>query len=200
MRPCDGPIYFFAIVSTQTLYGWLYGAKVEGLENIPEKGRVIVACNHISAWDPPFVGWAISFRRIANFPTKIEVFRVPIVKWFLPGLHSIPLDRGRGDVGAMKRALDILEQEKCLGIYPEGTRSRTGDLLKPKPGIGFIASESGAPVVPGRVRGIKRLPVRGELSIRFGAPLRFGEDPGETKSKEGYKTFANRVMERISAL
>jgi 1-acyl-sn-glycerol-3-phosphate acyltransferase len=200
VRPVDNPVYFLGIVLCELLYGWLYGGRVEGRENIPAAGRCIVACNHISAWDPLFVAWAISFRRIPFFPGKQEVFRNPVLGWLLRKCHSFPLDRSRGDVGAMKWALDVLSSERCLGIYPEGTRSKTGKLLPPKPGVGYLAAESGASVVPARVRGIVRMPVRGELSIRFGAPLRFGEGPGETKSKEGYRAFAERVMSAISEL
>jgi 1-acyl-sn-glycerol-3-phosphate acyltransferase len=198
--PIDNVPYGLAYIACDLIYKRAFGAAIEGLEHVPESGRVIVACNHISAWDPPFVCFAIGHRRIAHFPGKIEVFRNPILGWFLRKMHSFPLDRARADLGAMRRALEVLEDEDCLGIYPEGTRSRTGELLPAKPGVGYLAAESGAPVVPARVRGIVRMPKRGELSLRLGPPLRFGEEEGEIKSKEGYRLFAKRVMSAISQL
>jgi 1-acyl-sn-glycerol-3-phosphate acyltransferase len=198
--PIDNFLYGLAYVWCELFYKRAFGARIEGLEHIPENGRVIVASNHISAWDPPFVAFVIGHRRIAHFPAKIEVFRNPIMRWGLGKLHSFPLDRSKADLGAMRRSLEMLESESCLGIYPEGTRSRTGELLPAKPGVGYLAAESGAPVVPARVRGIVRMPKRGELSMRLGPPLRFGEEEGETKSKEGYRLFAKRVMSAISHL
>ena len=189
------PPWFYRMVHSTAgaVLACLRGMEISGLENVPCRGRVIVACNHVSVVDPPFVGVALGQARYPRFLAKEELFRIPLVGAFFRGCGCIPLDRGRGDVGAIREALSVLEGEGCLGVFPEGTRARHGRPLRPKAGVGLLARETGASVVPARVRDTETLFRRGPLRIRFGAPLRFagGEGRGDCQA------FAEKVMEAV---
>ena len=110
----------------------------------------------------------------------------------------IELDRGRGDVGSLRGAVDLVSAGACLGVFPEGTRSRTGMMGHAKPGVGFLSRETGAPVVPARLvntDGFWRLKA---AEVRFGEPIRF--EGGRDGGREQCQAFADAVMRRIAAL
>ena len=175
--------------------GW--GFAVSGLENIPPRGPVIVASNHCSIIDGPLLVMASGAVRELRFPGKISLFRIPLVGWYLKGMGMIPLDRRAGDVAAMRGMLAILADGGSLGIFPEGTRSKTGEPGPAKAGLGFLAGRSGAEVVPARIVGSAGFPAGGALSVRFGAPTRFEGDP---EKREDCLAFGEAVMKRISVL
>jgi 1-acyl-sn-glycerol-3-phosphate acyltransferase len=142
--------------------------KIEGQDNMPQEGPVIVASNHISFLDPVVVGCV--FDRQINFIAKEELFHIPILKTIIKRLHAFPVKRGSGDRGALRAALQVLSQGKCFGIFPEGHRNRTKDLITPfKGGAAMIAIKSGAPVLPVAVQGTKGFfsPVR----VKIGKPI-----------------------------
>lgn len=172
------------------------GREVAGLENLPERGAVIVAANHLSLADPPFIGSTVELVRHTRYLAKEELFRLPVVGWTFRRWGIIPVDRGRGDVAAVRRAVDVLRQEGCILVFPEGTRSRRGVPGRPKSGVSLLARESGACVVPARVWGTERWLGPGKLRLSFGRPFRYDEDG----SREGDRRFAERVMREILSL
>lgn len=171
-----------------------YRVRVEGLENLPREGPLIVACNHVSLVDPLLMGWAVGSVRQPHFLAKEELFRNPVSAWFFTAVGSIPLDRARGggDASAMLRAARTLREGECLALFPEGTRSKTGVPGRAKPGIGFLAAQTGAVVVPARVW--KKFP---KLRLRFGRPLSF---EGRGTGRQECQAVADRVMEEILKL
>lgn len=185
-----------AQVLTAIWYGGLLRARVRGLDNVPRGGPLILAANHVSMTDPFLAGWAVDPVRTTFFIGKSELFRSPALGGVLRGLNTIPVDRGRGDVGAMRRVEEHLKSGGCLVLFPEGTRIRTGLPGRPKAGVGFLACRTGAAVVPARLFGMRGVPVPGRVGIRFGPPLRFEGPPG----KEAYEEFAGRVMAEIFKL
>jgi 1-acyl-sn-glycerol-3-phosphate acyltransferase len=134
--------------------------------------------------------------RYAHFMAKEELFRTPGFGWLMRQYGAIPLDRHRGDVGAIRHALTILEQGGCVVLFPEGTRSKTGQPGRPRPGIGLLACLAQAPVIPVRVSHTERWISREPLSIRFGKPVHFSG--GE--NRQDYENFAKRIMEEIFKL
>ncbi len=185
---------------TQALVSLLvraFGLKVSGLEHVPERGPLLVAGNHVSNLDGPVLAVAIGPKRFLRGLGKIELYRVPVLGWYLKNAGTIPVERGKGDVGAMRAAIELLRGGGALGLFPEGTRSKTGKPGRPKAGVGFLAAMSGAPVLPARIVGTDRFPKTRPLEVRFGPPLRFsGEDRGRARCQE----FAEQVMERVLKL
>ncbi len=169
---------------------------------IPREGGIILAGNHISDWDPPFVGAAVP--RGVHFMAKSELFRNPLFGKFLLGLGAFPVYRKAAvNSEAMRTARDLVMEGKALIIFPEGTRSKTGKLLPPKAGVGHIAHSTAAAVYPFFVRGtdhpLGALFFRNRFSVRFGDPI-----PPETLEKchieGGPSASAEYIMQRIREL
>ena len=165
-----------------------------GREHLPQEGPVILAANHRSFLDPFVI--ATMVRRPIYFVAKKELFRNRVQAWVLNSLGAFPIDRGAGDEDAMKTAREILERGDGVLIFPEGTRIRPGSLGAAKRGVGRLALETGAPVVPVAVIGTETVR-RGwrvrphKVRIRAGAPLTFPrvDDPSPQ--------LASAVTERI---
>ena len=114
--------------------------------NMPQSGRVIICSNHISGFDPLCIG--IGQKRPIHFMAKKELFEKKPADWFLRKLGSIPVDRDNNDVTAMKAFMRGLKNEEAMGIFIEGTRSKTGDFLEPKEGAALFAYKCSSPVLP----------------------------------------------------
>lgn len=148
-----------------------------GREHIPREGGVIIAPNHRSFLDPWVIG--ICLRRPIYFVAKEELFRKRWMGWFLNSLGAFPIRRGASDEQAMETARILVERGNALLIFPEGTRIRRGPLGKPKRGVGRLALETGAPVVPVAVLGTenvrrRRLIIRpAKVRVRCGRPLTY---------------------------
>jgi 1-acyl-sn-glycerol-3-phosphate acyltransferase len=174
----------------------IWGLKIVGLEAVPRNGPLIVAGNHVSLLDGALMSVAVSpIRRIHHLGKK-ELFSIPLLGAYLKRVGMIPLER-KGDVGAMKVAVSVLRNGGCIGLFPEGTRSKDGLPRPPKAGIGFLAGHSGALVVPALVVGTRHFPRFGTLEIRFGPALQFSGDPAD---RGQCMNFAQEVMKRIFAL
>lgn len=120
--------------------------EVEGAENLPQEGPVLVSANHISYWDPVVLACALG-RRVC-FMAKSELFSYPVLGFLIKKLGAFPVNRQRIDRASLKRALVLLDEGKVVCIFPEGTRARTGKLLPPLPGAAFIARKADVPVCP----------------------------------------------------
>ena len=147
-----------------------------GREHIPSEGPVILAANHRSFLDPFVIG--VCVRRPIYFVAKRELFSNRFIGWFLNSLGAFPIRRGESDAESMETALEILRRGDVVVIFPEGTRIRSGSLGKPKRGVGRLALESGAPVVPVTVFGSERARngwwIRpAKVKVRIGRPLTF---------------------------
>ena len=178
-----------------------YDFKVEGLENIPKTGALIIAGNHLSNADPPAIGSFAGLVRDSRFVAKKELFSVPGLGWFFRRSGYIPVDRARtiGDFGALKEVVRALEQGQSVVMFPEGTRSKTGKPQKPKSGIGFLVYKTGAPVLPVRVEGTFGWPWVRKIRVKFGTVIHLEKDPA-LEPKAQYKQFANEVMEAINSI
>jgi glycerol-3-phosphate dehydrogenase (NAD(P)+) len=164
-----------------------------GREHIPE-GRVILAANHRSFLDPFVIGCCL--RRPIYFVAKKELFSNPLVGWILNCLGAFPIKRGESDEESMETARMLLARGEAVVIFPEGTRHRHGPLHPPKRGVGRLALETGAPVVPIALTGTERArrgwvirPVR--VDVRLGRPLTY------PRLERPSKRLATEVTARI---
>ncbi|MBC3535861.1 lysophospholipid acyltransferase family protein [Megasphaera hominis] len=161
---CYAVIRFLFNVAT---YLWL-GMKVFGAEHVPRKGAFIMASNHASYFDPPLVGTAMRHRLI-HFMAKEELFRNPLMGWFLRYVRTFPVHRGRVDRKALLEALRVLKSGEVLGIFPEGTSKDQGVLGPFHEGVAMIAIHAQAPVLPTAIINSRQLPKKtGPVSVVFG--------------------------------
>lgn len=156
-----------------------YRISVQGRANVPSSGPVILAGNHLSAFDWVFVPFAV--RRRVTYVAKAEYFDQRRTAWFFKAAGQIPMRRDGGPASerALATASDVLRAGGVLGIFPEGTRSPDGRLYRGHTGVARLAIECGAPVVPVAVAGTDRALPRGRrtprlnvrVGVRFGAPM-----------------------------
>lgn len=179
--------------------------KVIGEENIPEEGGVIIASNHVSYLDIPFLGCAL--KRNLDFMGKYELFRNPITGWILMGLGAFPVKRDRVDRWAISEAVGRLRNGRAVVIYPEGARSRDGRLKEPKAGIGMVVARSGARVIPTFIFGTDKVLAKGRWRIRLspvrlylGIPLDFSNLINLKRGKELYRGISEEIMRGIGEL
>jgi len=150
---------------------------VEGRENVPRAGGLIVCPNHFATLDPPMVP-AFLPRSDSWSMVKFEYFRKGWMRWLFTAYHSFPVVRHTADRVALRRSFDLLQAGQVLVMYPEGTRVEAGVLSKPEPGAGFIAQKSGCPVLPVALTGTREClpkgaiwPRRVPVRVRFGKPF-----------------------------
>ena len=135
----------------------IFHLHVEGRENIPVKGAVIVAPNHKSNWDPPLIGVAFS-NRVVHYMAKEELFKNPIAAWILTMFGTFPVKRGSGDGSAAMRAVRELRKGYPVGIFPEGTRIKREGLGRFHSGMASIAMIEGTDILPVAVVGSLNMP------------------------------------------
>ena len=176
--------------------------KAFGTDHIPRRGPFILACNHISYFDPPLVG--SMFSRPLHFMAKKELFGNRFFGWILKSVNAFPVSRRGVDRAAITRASEILAGGGGLLIFPEGTRAREGRFLKARPGIGMIAAESGVPVIPCYVQGLNRpgdcFWGRLKAGVICGQPLEVAGGQNFDDGGEGYRALADEIMNRIKEL
>ena len=180
----------------------LFRLKTHNRSVIPKKGGIIIAGNHISDWDPPFVGAAVP--RGIYFMAKSELFRNPISRWFLTSLGAFPVYR-KASVNklALNTARDHVLAGEGLIIFPEGTRSKDGRMLPAKAGVGHIAHATGVPVYPFFVSGTDRplaaLFFRTRFKVRFGEPIS-PETLMKCHEEGGPGRSAEYIMQKVKEL
>lgn len=172
-----------ALTRPVALWGRL---RVEGVETLPESGPLLVVGNHDSHWDPLMVGMAAVKRRQIRALAKAQLWDVRGLGPVLNGMGQIPIERGAGDKQALAKAIETLREGACIGVFPEGTRSR-GKELRARSGVGRLALEvPEAHVSLVAIEGTSDLtgfPRRPRIRLRFfdpaGGQPRPGEDPAE---------------------
>lgn len=180
---------------------FLLGLKSQGVENIPKTGPVIVAANHVSIWDPLVVAFVLN--RPVHFMAKAELFKYKFWGKLFTKLNAFPVKRGAADRTAIKQALYILDEGEVLGIFPEGTRNRTGEDIKPQLGVAMIALKTGAPVLPIACIGTKRAIPLGwfrPLEVKIGKPLKLEEFKGKKVNSSLMAQVSDIVTDEINAL
>jgi 1-acyl-sn-glycerol-3-phosphate acyltransferase len=201
----DG-VYGVCHYLVRTCHGAFFPGAVAGVEHIPLEGGCIIAANHASVLDPPLIGCHVP-RQLAFFARK-TLWKGGIISWWLDTVGTIAVDRDAGsDVAAMKRVLQVLKTGRAMIVFPEGTRTRTGGMQRPKAGVGLLACRTGVPVVPARIFGTfaafgRKGPLRlgTPVSVVFGRPLLPAAYDVRSEGKVRYQQASERIMAAIAAL
>lgn len=176
---------------------------VEGLENVPRTGGVLLISNHIAWLDVPLV--AAPVPRQLHDMAKIELFRAPVLGTIMRLLGAFAVRRGEGDRESLRIAERVLAEGEVLCIFPEGTRSRTGVLSEAHPGAALIALRANVPIVPVAVtgtaaclHGLRYGPFAPHVTVRFGKPFRLEQSGKRTRA--ALEAATTRMMQEIAAL
>jgi 1-acyl-sn-glycerol-3-phosphate acyltransferase len=206
------PLIRTVAFGARTLARSLTRVRVEGdASAIPRAGPVILAANHISNADAVIIGsWLTpKLGRRIHWLGKKEMFEWPIVGWMARNGGVVPVDRGGADVEAFRLAQRVLEAGHVLMVFPEGTRSPTGELQVPKDGLAMLALRTGATIVPIGVSNTDRVWKKGSLlprpgghaTMRIGQPFRLADVLPEGLDRKTQKAEATTaIMRRIAAL
>jgi 1-acyl-sn-glycerol-3-phosphate acyltransferase len=206
-----GLVYRAGWLSFRLLFASYFRWRVFNPERVPLCGPVILASNHASFLDPPLVGAPL--HRGINYLARDTLFRYRPMASLLQSWNAVPVDREGGGATGVRRILEVLQAGKGVIIFPEGTRTRDGQLQPARSGIGLIVIKSGAPVVPVRVFGTfhalgkhVRFPRPHQVAVKYGRPLRFERLREEVQScskarlREIYERVADEIMAAIGQL
>ncbi|MBA7542293.1 1-acyl-sn-glycerol-3-phosphate acyltransferase [subsurface metagenome] len=179
--------------------------EIRGIENLPESGGLIITSNHVSYLDPAVL--VASLNRKIYFIAKKEVFKNTFISFLLKNMNAFSVDRDNVDMFAFKKAMNILREEKVLGIFPEGTRSSNGELQELKMGALKIAMKTGVPILPVGINGTHKIYPRGiifpiffkhKIIVKYGTLQHFNKL--KSKDKIYQKQELNLLSKKIKEL
>ena len=190
--------YDFAFIECNAFVKVGFKFRAEGVENLPQTGGYILCSNHRSYLDPIFLG--VKVKRQLAFMAKEELFRVKVLGPIIKKLGAFPIARGKGDTGAVEFAIDTVKSGKALMLFPEGTRSKDGKLLKLKSGVIVIASQSQGLIVPSAIVFEGKLRFRRKVTVRYGKPISCDELELNGVDRQSLKVAREKLTARISEL
>jgi 1-acyl-sn-glycerol-3-phosphate acyltransferase len=195
------PTYNVIAAATWPILYGLFRLRSTGKENLPESGCVL-ACNHVSSFDPWPLGMPLWPRTFLRFMAKSELYWFPLSK-IVDGAGAFPVHRGQHDTVAIETAVRLAREGNVVAMFPEGTR-RTKGLVKkfearPRTGAARIALEAGVPLVPAAVKGTDKLLRLGKLRVAYGAPIEIDDLRGQEIAEAAQEATA-RLMARIETL
>jgi len=204
----SGLYLFLQYASLGPLIKLYFRHRTRGLSHVPDRKGAIIATNHASVLDPPLV--ACDIPRPLFTMAKQALHDIPLFGRAIRACYSFPVRRGTLDHRALRRAVRLLRNDNLMLLFPEGTRTRDGELQKGRPGIGKIATEADCPIVPGYLHGTFRAMPPGSVfprptrtTLYFGKPLTFDADGGDDDAKSRrrrYNLIAENVMQAIARL
>ncbi|MBE7019415.1 MAG: 1-acyl-sn-glycerol-3-phosphate acyltransferase [Ruminococcaceae bacterium] len=176
-------------------YFFIFRVKVTGRENIPAQGGIIFCSNHRSNHDAPLV--YIAQKRKLTFMAKDSLFAIKPFGWLLKKLGAFPIKRGAGDIGAVKKAIEIVQAKNALVMFPEGTRNRTQEpVLEFKNGAALIAKKGNALMVPVAITGSYRWFAK--KTVSFGTPLDLKDYGEKPDMKQAISDLQNAVATMLT--
>jgi|SRR5579875_2705234 len=207
-----GPLYPLSRMTVAPLLRAIWRPHVEGRDNVPKTGGVLIASNHLTFIDSVVIP-LVAPRKVV-FLAKAEYFTGTGVKglasrsWFnAMGMIPVERDDSRAAVNSLEQALRVLREGEAFGIYPEGTRSRDGRLYRGRVGVAHLAMEAGVPVVPVGLIGTPNvqpsassMPRLAKVTVKFGAPLSFGDDFKAMPAGKARRLATDRIMDAIAEL
>ncbi|MFL5942428.1 MAG: lysophospholipid acyltransferase family protein [Gaiellaceae bacterium] len=193
---------FAALISRPMLYG-PYRLRASGTENVPATGGVVLACNHLSSFDPWPLGMPLWPVRWLRFMAKAELYWWPL-RLALDRAGAFKVRRGLGDRQAVETAIRLAREGHVVVMFPEGTRRKKGLVKKHQPrarsGAARIALEADVPLLPAAVRGTDRLLALGPLRVAFGPPIELDDLRATEDIRLASKEATDRLMAQIDEL
>ena len=195
--------YYVSRVIVKILLFLLTRCRVEGRENLPRQGPLLIVSNHLSLADPPLLG--ISLDRKKMFMAKKQLFRFWPLAYLIRSFGAFPVQRGQLDRQALRQAYQVLADGLALVVFPEGMRSRRGQLRPAFFGAALIASRSGAPILPVGISGTEKLERlywlwrRPQITVNIGRPFQL-PPPGSKLTKVELNEFTHSIMQHIAEL
>lgn len=174
-----------------------YKIEVDGRDNIPSTGALILASNHIH-WADPVILACKSTKREIHYMGKAELFKNRLLALFLTNLHVFPIKRGESDVGAIKKSLRVLKDGHVLGIFPEGTRVKEDSEKKPESGFVMLGVKSKATIVPTGISSTYKF--RSTITVKIGTPIVLEDYYGKKLTKEILDQLSSDIMVEIKNL
>jgi len=200
-----GLLYEWCVNMSRFAAESLFRLQIYGQENIIEEGPALLAMNHQSYLDPPLA--AICCHRQISFLARKTLLEIPLLGPLIKRLNVIPLDRDGGDASALKTVIRLLKSGGSTIVFPEGTRTRDGQMGPGQAGVGYIIAKTLAPVVPMRVFGAfeafprtAKLPKPGKITIVIGAPMYFTKEETGGRSSAVFQQITDRLMARIAGM
>ncbi len=191
--------YRFMRGLVRPLLKMLYRYRIKGAENLPSEGKCILCPNHIHAFDPAFL--IVSQKRQIRFMAKAELFENKLLAFLLKKLGAFPVVRGAGDGKALEQAQKILKSDEVFGIFIEGSRSKTGELLRPRAGAALMAYKTGAPVVPCCITPQKgKLKLFSKTLVTYGKPITAQELGFVEGAPSELRNASRLIMEKITEM
>ena len=179
--------------------------KVHGRDLCPATGPLVIVSNHCSYLDPPLISVAYRFRRV-RFMAKVELWGGCFLRWYLTNIGTIPVERGSGGREAIDIAVDVVNTGGCLGMFPEGTRSKTGELGRGRSGAIVIAARTKAPLLPVYIEGSFESLPSGAKGVKFhplvvytGEPFELTPEQCDLTDRTTMHATAEMVMGKIAA-
>jgi 1-acyl-sn-glycerol-3-phosphate acyltransferase len=197
--------YSFCKIIIGPVFKLFYPLEIKGLENLPKEGGIILAPNHSSYFDPIHFGMAVP--RNINWIAKESFFNVWWLGWFFKITGCLSVNSEKPNIETIKKALLVLEQGEMLGIFPEGTRSRSGKLMNGELGVALLALRSGVPILPAAIDGAfeayppdAKFPKPRRIKLRLGKPLIFNVVKKGRIDKKTLEAVTEKVMKSIEGL
>ncbi len=199
------PIYWLGHCFFRGIARAFFDHQVIGVENARIPGAALIASNHVSFLDPPFVGACLD--EDIWFLARKSLMRTRFTHWLLTHWQCIPVDRDKPDPSTIKNIFRRLSQGKKVIVFPEGTRSPDGTLQPGEPGVGMMIAKARVPVIPARIFGAfealprdKKLPQPARITVAFGKPWIYREEDFPDAGRDRYQRIADEIMSRIADL
>jgi len=195
--------YYVSRVILRMLFFLLTRREVKGMENVPKQGPLLVVSNHLSLADPPLLG--VTLNRKMLFMAKNQLFRFRLIGWVVRNLGAFPIHRGQQDRQALRQTYQILADGLALIMFPEGMRSRNGQLRRAFFGAALIASRSGAPILPIGISGTEKLEHlswwwrRPRVTVNIGHPFHLPPSRNNL-TREELTELTHSIMQHIAEL
>lgn len=189
-------LYRIARGILRPIFRLLYNVQVEGAENLPKTGPLIICANHTSAIDPIILAISMPYKKIYSM-AKAELFKNKLFAYLLDKIYVFPVKRGEADLKSIKTSLKVLKDGQIMGIFPEGTRNRSGEV-KAEPGVAMIAVKAHSQVLPVAI--VSNYKLFNRTWVKIGKPIALEQYYDQKLQNEDYHNISIEIMQKINQM